>query len=191
MATYTVTTNSDNSTDGDDLLSLREAISLANDNTGADRIVFANSLSGSRITLNAGLEITDSVVIDGDRNNDDTPDITINGDDAYRIFDVSNGTVALNGLTLEEGKSDGSGGALLVKNGNTVNLTNSEIKDSYGSDGGAAYVDIGAGAADIIPGAAVSRRQQPVRDDDAPVAGCRRSGPGQSPGLFRFHALPG
>lgn len=60
VTTYTVTNLSDSGTG-----SLREAIALANDHSGADIIAFSSSLSGT-LTLTTGeLSITDDVTIQG------------------------------------------------------------------------------------------------------------------------------
>ncbi len=95
MATFIVTTNIDESYDNGDLtaetndgngLSLREAIGLANANAGADTILFdASVFTGGassliRLTLGTELEITDTVTIDGDLNDDGMPDIVITAD---------------------------------------------------------------------------------------------------------------
>ena len=65
--TFVVTTLADvvDATDG--VLSLREAVDLANTSPGLDRITFAESLRGGVIRLvGEGLTITDDLVIDGD-----------------------------------------------------------------------------------------------------------------------------
>src|SRR4029079_2981251 len=91
MTTYTVTTLNDEGFGGGDLaaetadgggLSLREAIALANANSGADDITFAAALSGGTIRLTLGtLQVTTAALtINGDLGNDGTPNITITGD---------------------------------------------------------------------------------------------------------------
>jgi len=85
-----VVTTLDDVVDGSDgLISLREAIALANDSTGADTITFAAGLAGV-VRLDGGdgaggepggtLVVSDEVTIDGDTDSDGVADITITGD---------------------------------------------------------------------------------------------------------------
>ena len=68
----------------DDLISLREAIALANASDGADTITFDASLgAGGTIRLtnaDGTLQVTDELTIDGDINDDGVADILITGD---------------------------------------------------------------------------------------------------------------
>ncbi|MEO1087442.1 MAG: CSLREA domain-containing protein, partial [Acidobacteriota bacterium] len=76
MAQFVVTTLDDVVDESDGVLSLREAIALANDQAGTDEIVFDQALAGGLLRLTQGeLEITDAVTIDGEDR-----DITITGD---------------------------------------------------------------------------------------------------------------
>ncbi len=136
--TFTVTTLTDENDVGatvlmplGDGLSLREAIGLANP---GDTITFAMglsggtmTLSGSRITIGAGANLT----IDGDLDDNNTPDITISGNDVSQVFFVAGGANAtLEGLTI----SNGYGVAFM--SGNGVNGTNYGPGDSSsGGDG--------------------------------------------------------
>jgi len=62
-------------------LSLREAVALANATPGTDRITFDPALAGGTLRLTQGeIAITDSLVIDGDLDDDAAPDIRITGD---------------------------------------------------------------------------------------------------------------
>jgi hypothetical protein len=54
MATYTVTTDSDAAAPGDGLLSLREALALADADPGADTIDFAADLANGASSLSRG-----------------------------------------------------------------------------------------------------------------------------------------
>jgi hypothetical protein len=122
--TYTVGTTDDTSAVGDCAsdntdCSLRQAITLANGNAGADTIAFHTGLTGT-LTLGSDLPaITDPVSINGPG----AAAFTIDGNDAHRIFDVKPGTlgatVLINSLTLTGGNPNGSttdaesGGAIL------------------------------------------------------------------------------
>jgi hypothetical protein len=69
QAVFEVTTLRDVVDANDGVLSLREAIGLANDSRGLDTITFADNLRGGTIVLarDQPLVITDHLVIDGDR----------------------------------------------------------------------------------------------------------------------------
>jgi CSLREA domain-containing protein len=143
-ASLMVTTEVDElNTDGD--CSLREAIEAANtnaavdacvsgSNTEPDTIDFAPSLSGQTITLNSvangGLgslpTITDTagLTIDGG-----SADITISGNRAVRVFGVDLGILAMENLTVADGKAvstdlASAAGAGLASNG-MVTVTDS------------------------------------------------------------------
>ena len=118
---------------GDGKFSLREAIEAANANasvdgseagsaTEIDRIEFASGLTGT-ITLSDGeLAITDSLVLQGPG----TSTLTISGNDASRIFNITDGnesnilSVEIRGLTLTKGNADGKGGAIYARESLTL-----------------------------------------------------------------------
>jgi hypothetical protein len=133
----------------DGSLTLREAIMAANENlpfgdaaagsaTG-DKIVFAASLQNGDITLTAGeLSVTDDLFIDGDGSN-----ITINADNASRIFNVNaNAPVTFRGLTLENGLSTTGGGAIHSANGLTT-LSNMHFRNNKSAGQGGAVFNSG------------------------------------------------
>jgi len=65
---------------------LREAISLANNNPGADTITFDTSIIGLTIVIDSSVIITDDfTVLDGDIDGDKKPSITISG--TYGVYD--------------------------------------------------------------------------------------------------------
>ena len=105
-STYTVTNLLDSGPG-----SLREAVTAANANPGADAINFATT---GTIALTSGqLDITDSLTIDGPGANA----LTVSGNDASRVFDVVGGvdasseiTVAIAGLTVAHGRATVGGG---------------------------------------------------------------------------------
>ncbi|TNE67574.1 MAG: hypothetical protein EP335_01335 [Alphaproteobacteria bacterium] len=129
-----IVTTADDVVDANDgVLSLREAVALANNTDGADTILFDNSLAGQTITLTVGqLTLNESVTIDGDVDGDDKADITISGDDTYRIFGVNtDGTVTLNSLTVEGGYHSASAGAIYSALGATININDSTFEANY------------------------------------------------------------
>ena len=114
---------------------LREAIACAN---AGDTITFDNNISGQTITLANQLEITKSLTING------SVPITVSGNNAVRIFEVSTGTdLALNSLTLINGRPSTivNGGAIL--NRGTLTVTQSTFDGNMttvaGAGGGAIF----------------------------------------------------
>jgi hypothetical protein len=115
---YTVTNLEDSGTG-----SLRQAIMDANAHHGANTIRFADGLHGT-ITLTSGqLNITDDLTIDGPG----ADQLTISGNHASRIFDISGGVmVTIAGLTITNGMAignPGDGGGIL-NDGSTLTVTN-------------------------------------------------------------------
>ncbi|PYL05382.1 MAG: hypothetical protein DME32_00010 [Verrucomicrobia bacterium] len=126
---------------GDPGCSLRDAIQTANAHPGPDGIFF-DLPPGSVINLTTALpDITDSVNINGPG----ADKLTINGNSAFRIFNVTtSGTVNLSGMTLENGTaSNDNGGGIQNFNAGTVNVTNCVLRDSANAvvavDGGGIY----------------------------------------------------
>jgi len=108
--TYTINTLQDVVNANDGVLSLREAVTAANGSNGRDLITFANGLQGT-ITLNGTqLALTDNVDIIGPGSGQ----LTISGNNQSRIFysGTTGKTITLEGLTLTNGHSIGSGGAV-------------------------------------------------------------------------------
>ena len=124
MALLLVTTLEDEAFDGTESadapdgvgLSLREALGIANDNPDSlDTITFDVGLSGGTLTLTQGqLVITGDTILDGDLNDDDVPDVTIDGTDAFSDFSVlqidgrfpstaAGLTIEVNGLVVTSG----------------------------------------------------------------------------------------
>jgi hypothetical protein len=128
--------------------SLRAAIAIANAAKTSDTIVFASSLNGQTITLTSGeLLITSDVTIAGPGKDK----LTISGDNASRVFELSNKAkthlpqVSLSGMTISngDGQIGGTGGAinnygtLTISNctlsGNTAGLANGGAINNYGT----------------------------------------------------------
>lgn len=153
MTDFTVDTTADETYDGGDLaaetadgggLSLREALALANANADADTVGFDAGLEGQTLVLTNGeLAIAQDVSISGDTDDDHKADITISGNDASRILNITGGDVALASLTLTDGAvsgaaSAGRGGAIF-SNGTTLTIQDSTIRDSSAQQGGGIF----------------------------------------------------
>ncbi|MDM8564521.1 choice-of-anchor Q domain-containing protein [Candidatus Halobeggiatoa sp. HSG11] len=91
---------------------LREAIANAN---AGDTITFDPSIVGKTITLSNQLTIDKDLTIDGTGQK-----ITISGNNAVRVFEVTAGTVTFNNLTIANGNSSGTGGAGIYNNSNLI-----------------------------------------------------------------------
>jgi CSLREA domain-containing protein len=139
MATFTVTSLADDG--GGAELTLREAITFANLNAGADTIRFAENLSG-RIVLEAGeLRIEDSVVIVGSTGAIGDRDITIDAGGESRVLRVAADDgdieVTLSGMALTGGVA-GNGAGLFIRGEDDaeVTLRNMTVSGNVAIDGG-------------------------------------------------------
>ena len=140
LAVLTVNSAADNTTAGDGLVTLREAIIAANTDTatdgggtgsGPDMIQFAPSLNGATINLSSLGELTIDHAVSIDAGNLPAGltikafDTSAAFGDGTRIFNINDGiagtaiNVSFTGLTLTGGDVDGGGGAIR----NTENLT--------------------------------------------------------------------
>ena len=140
MATITVNSLNDNLT-VDTLITLREAIEAANNDTsvdgvtgsGADTIIFDPSLAGQTITLSSQLFVSSDVIITGLG----ADQLTISGNNATNLFSVSDGNnanqvdVTIENLTLTEGSSVGGGA---IYNRENLTVSNSIISGSYATN---------------------------------------------------------
>ncbi|MGD0075802.1 MAG: choice-of-anchor Q domain-containing protein, partial [Candidatus Binataceae bacterium] len=146
----TVTTLNDETTSGDGLCSLREAINNANSKsdttggdcatgTGDDTIVF--SVSGT-ITLGSTLPaIQNNLTIDG---NGQT--VTIDGANSYRVLYVNSGaTLNVNSLTIARGfvAGVGHGGGIYNSASGMLTVTNVVLSNNVAGSGGGIYNDGG------------------------------------------------
>ncbi len=118
--------------------SLRAAVNNANNAPGIDTILFS-SLTGQTITLTSGeITINDDLIISGPITGN-ASSIIIDGNHSSRIFNIPDGNVTLENLTLNKGLVvDGNGGAvnsygsiLILNNsivsGNSVNAINENV----------------------------------------------------------------
>jgi hypothetical protein len=126
-STFTVTNVLDDGSVG----SLRWAVGQANSNPGADTINFAVK-SNATITLSQGqLDITDSLTITGPG----AGALAVSGNNASRVFQVeANLTVAISGLTIENGLS-GWNAAGVLNHGN-LTLQSVTVSGNYARLGG-------------------------------------------------------
>ena len=128
-----VTTASDVVDANDGVLSLREAVALANADPDLNIITFDPGLTGDTITLTGGeLALTDDVIINGDVNGDHKADITISGNGSSRVFHVSGSgiDVELDSLTLTNGHATAVGGAILTGADTTLTVVDTTVENS-------------------------------------------------------------
>jgi predicted outer membrane repeat protein len=137
-ATFTVTNTSDSGSG-----SLRAAIEQANANAGADKIVFADGVSGT-ITLASTLpEITDTAGLAINAGGD----ITVSGNHAVGVFEVGSNNfgevkLALRNLTIADGAGVGLGLGSFgggIYNGGTLEVVNVTFSGNSAKYGGAIY----------------------------------------------------
>ncbi len=109
-------------------LSLREAVAIANFQSGTDTITFDAALASQTITLSDGeLELTEDVVITGLG----ADLLTIDANHQSRLFSIVLGTDAtLSGLTLTRGDALGGSGGGAIHNRGVLSLDQVEITDS-------------------------------------------------------------
>ena len=140
-ADITVNTLADSNTAGDGACSLREAITAANLNagntnddcadgsgTGYDAIIWA--VDGTIVLTSNLPDITDALAIDGNFS------IVIDGDDAYRPFQVISGGLTLREITIQDGFVGGPfgfGGA--ISNGSSTALSYVTVRSSRATYG--------------------------------------------------------
>jgi filamentous hemagglutinin family protein len=125
LALYTVINNLDAG-----MGSLRDAIATANGTVGvSDNIAFSPTVTS--ILLTSGeLAITDNLSINGGG-------VSISGNNASRIFNISNNSIVnIDGLRINDGSVNGFGGGILVNTGSTLNLSNSTLSNNLASGGG-------------------------------------------------------
>ncbi|MEM9007753.1 MAG: LamG-like jellyroll fold domain-containing protein [Cyanobacteria bacterium P01_F01_bin.86] len=143
MATITVTNTKDSGTG-----SLRDAIALAED---GDTISFAPDLAGQTIRLNEQLVVDKSLTIDGDA----APGLTLSGENKTRILHISYdySDVVLRNLTFANGNAVDNdpnttlqGGAIEVRDPNTLEVENSRFINNKGERGGAIFMSYGSKA---------------------------------------------
>jgi hypothetical protein len=118
--------------------SLRSAINFANGSTGDDTINFDPALTSggpATITLASALpDILSNITINGPGANL----MTVSGNHASRVFNISSGTVKLDSLTIANGKVSGDPGINFgggIANSGTLTLSNSTLSNNSASGG--------------------------------------------------------
>jgi len=110
--------------------SLRQAILNANAIAGDDTITFVDSTftdaTPDTITLTSGeLGISSNLTIQGTGSNL----LTVSGNDASRVFNISGGTAIMDGLTIANGNAGAANGGGIF-NGGSLTLTNSIVRNN-------------------------------------------------------------
>ncbi len=176
-----VTTSLDVVNGADGLLSLREAIQLANNTAGLDTISFDNSLNGDTILLTltgsnennnatGDLDITDAdgLVIMGNG----TFNTIIDGNNSDRIFHHQQGSLTILNVCLQNGMASNlglgaKGGGLLTQGDGTSSLTIKKclIQNCISSgDGGGAFAISNSSATPFV----VNLDSVKLSDNEAP-----------------------
>lgn len=149
LAVLTVNSLLDNTTGGDGLVTLREAIIASNTDTitdlgetglDADTIAFAPGVTGTITLGGTQLSITDAVTINGPG----LGNLSISGNALSRIFNITEevGDVSLSGMTLTNGNPGvgNGGGAIFSKQFGTLAIADSAITGNAASFGAGMYV---------------------------------------------------
>jgi hypothetical protein len=137
-ATITVTNDNDSGAG-----SLRQAIA---DAASGDTITFAGDYA---ILLASQLTINKNLTIDGEGHN-----VTVSGNHATRVFNLTGGTIALNRLTIADGyfvdgSYSGNSGAGIYVNGATLNVSNSTFSGNVTGWPGGGGMELRSGTANV------------------------------------------
>ncbi|MCC7432184.1 hypothetical protein IT412_01525, partial [Candidatus Peregrinibacteria bacterium] len=139
-ATITVDTLNDSGSVGD--CELRDAIGSANTNSAVDNCTAGEASPvvdvidfsvGGTINLNGTQlpTITEAVEIDGDNDNNGTPDVTIDAGANSRILEVNSPDVTVRGLNFLNGASaGGTGGSIRVQTAADLTLLDSSFDNT-------------------------------------------------------------
>ena len=164
MSIYTVTTTADTNNPNDGIISLREAIALANANAGNDQINFNLTGGSNPYTIYLGSSLPDIINASTTLPGGGTAgNITISGPGAasliidaqqgnYRIFNINTGgNLTISGVTVTGANLSGSGGAF--SNSGALNIYSSTISGNSvtgnGANGGGIF-NKGSGTLNIF-----------------------------------------
>jgi len=134
---FVVNTTVDSDNPGQGLVSLREAITAANANPGADTITFDPTVFGRPQTITLGGTalpgVSDALTITGPAGG-----LTIDGNHHSGILNIDSGvTASLSGLTLTNASVNLSGGGIFTRG--TLTLTDCTLSDSSAHSGAGIY----------------------------------------------------
>ena len=134
--TWTVNTLLDETTPADGRTSLREAIAAA---ASGDSVQFASTVKGTITLKGSELLIGKSLTINGPG----STQLAISGNNLRRIFEITSGSVTINGLSLTGGNAGsgdyGVGGGGAIINRATLALNSDSIRGSKAFQGGGIY----------------------------------------------------
>jgi hypothetical protein len=140
-STYTVA-NANDSGPG----SLRQAVTDANNHSGADQVAFSSYFNSPRvITLTSTINITDPVTITGPS----AANVTVSGNGAVGLFNTQAATagtaIGFVDLTLRQGAANGIGGAISAGD-EAISATRCVFNQNVGGGGGGAVGIVGDGS---------------------------------------------
>ncbi|MBD2531947.1 DUF4347 domain-containing protein [Nostoc flagelliforme FACHB-838] len=142
LATFTVNSTQDTDDDANnDIMTLREAINLANTTAGDDAIAFGGIFLDDTpdvITLTSGkLTITDDITILGTG----ASKLTVSGNNASRVFEISGigRDVSIDGLAIANGNDSG----ILINTNSILSLTNSNVFNNTATSNGGGINNFG------------------------------------------------
>jgi len=143
LRAISVTTNTDVVNPNDNLISLREAVALANTNPDEDIITFSAAPSPFKLTLNPAFgELSLSTPIQIIGANHSCYFTEISGNNQTRLFRISSNTILRN-LTLSHGSAS-QGGALYLADSSELELSACYFKHNTAQQGGAIFDASGA-----------------------------------------------
>ena len=125
--------------------SLRQAV-LDSNNSAADELIEFSPLFATpqTISLSTGqIEITSNIIINGTGANLLTLRNTAAQSTTSRVLKISNGIVALSGMTISGANVLGPGGGIYKSGGGTMTLTNCAVSDNHPVNGEGAIFHVG------------------------------------------------
>jgi CSLREA domain-containing protein len=152
-ATITVNSVSDTVNGSDNRCTLREAIISANTDTtsgaavgecvagsGTDTINFSTAITGTITLTGTELTISSDVSINGPG----AHKLVVSGNNASRVFQITSGTVTINGLTISHGTNSINGGGGIFNDGMlTVNNCTISYNSAPGNANGGGILSTG------------------------------------------------